>query len=146
MSIGRICSRDVDTADKQDSVLEAARRMRARQVGTLVVVDGQGRPMGLLTDRDIAMRVVAVGGDPSRTPVTEIMTAMPAVVLESASIESALGDMRVGRLRRLPVVNGEGLLVGIITLDDILTLLAEEFALIGGLIEREAPHATPDTR
>jgi CBS domain-containing protein len=68
------------------------------------------------------------------------MTPMPTAVLEDTSIESALGHMRVGRMRRLPVVNGAGTLVGIITLDDVLALLAEEFSLIGGLLEREAPH------
>ena len=68
------------------------------------------------------------------------MTPMPTTVLQDTSIESALGHMRVGRLRRLPVVNGSGALVGIVTLDDILALLAEEFSLIGGLLERETPH------
>ena len=146
MSVGHICTRQIDTAEPKESVVDAARRMHDRQVGTLVVVDERSRPMGLITDRDIAMRIVAAGGDGARTPVSEIMTAMPTVVLEDTSIESALGHMRIGRLRRLPVVNGAGALVGIITLDDILALLAEEFSLIGGLLEREAPHtriATP---
>ena len=141
MSVGRICSRDVDTADPRESVLEAARRMRDRHVGTLVVVDGEARPMGLITDRDIAMRVVADGSDAARMAVTDIMTPMPTVVLADTSLESALGHMRSGRLRRLPVVSGSGALVGIITLDDILALIAEEFSLIGTLLEREAPHA-----
>jgi CBS domain-containing protein len=143
MSVGRICTRDVDTAGPKESAVDVARRMRERQVGTVVVVDDRAQPMGLITDRDIAMRVVAAGREGVRTPVTDIMTAMPTAVLEDTSIESALGHMRVGRMRRLPVVNGAGALVGIVTLDDILTLLAEEFSLIGKLLEREAPHQLP---
>lgn len=139
MSVGRICVREVDTAGPKESALDAARRMRERQVGALVVVDDQARPMGLVTDRDIAMRVVAGGREAAQTPVLDVMTPMPTAVLEDTSIESALGHMRVGRMRRLPVVNGAGQLVGIITLDDVLALLAEEFSLIGGLLEREAP-------
>jgi CBS domain-containing protein len=140
MSIGRICTRDVDTAGARESVLEVARRMRDRQVGTLIVVDDEARPMGLITDRDIVTRSVASGREAARTPVADVMTTMPTTVLEDTPIESALGTMRVGRLRRLPVVNGVGALVGIVTLDDILALLAEEFSLIGGLLERETPH------
>jgi CBS domain-containing protein len=142
MSIGRICIREVDTAGPKESVLDIARRMRDRQVGTLVVVDDQARPMGLVTDRDIVTRAVASGREAALTPVVDIMTPMPTTVLQDSSIEAALGHMRVGRLRRLPVVSGSGALVGIITLDDILALLAEEFSLIGGLLERESPHPT----
>jgi CBS domain-containing protein len=140
MSIGKVCIREVDTAGPNETAVDAARRMRERKVGTLVVVDDQRRPMGLVTDRDIAMRVVAAGRDASRTPVTEIMTAMPTGILETMSIESALENMRSGRLRRLPVINGAGALVGIVTLDDILALISEEFSLIGGVIARESPH------
>lgn len=143
MSVGHICIRDVDTADAKESAADVARRMHERQVGTVVVVDDAARPMGLVTDRDIAMRIVAAGREADRTPVVDIMTAMPTGVLEDTSIESALGHMRVGRMRRLPVINGAGALVGIITLDDILALLAEEFSLIGSLLEREAPHRRP---
>jgi CBS domain-containing protein len=140
MSVGRICIRDVDTATGDESALTAARRMRDRSVGTLLVVDDHNHPMGLLSDRDLALRVIAQERDPARTPVSEIMTAMPMTILESSSIESALGHMRTGRFRRLPVVNGADELVGIITLDDILTLLAEEFSMVGALLERESPH------
>lgn len=140
MSVGRICSRDIDTADARETARDAARRMHERQVGSLVVVDDESRPMGLVTDRDIAMRVVAAGCDPANTRVDAIMTPMPTTVLEDTEIETALGHMRVGRLRRLPVVDGTGTLVGMVTLDDVLAFVAEEFSLIGGLLRREAPH------
>ena len=139
MSVGRICLREVDVAAATERVLEAARRMRERRVGTLVGVDDAGRPCGLLTDRDLALRVVAAGAHPHATSVGEVMTEHPRTVSESTAIESALSLMRSGSFRRLPVVNEEGKLVGIVTLDDILGLIAEEFALIGGLLQREAP-------
>jgi len=139
MSVARICVRQVDIAEASESVLEAACRMRERGVGTLVIVDDAGRPAGLLTDRDLALRVVAAGGDSRVTSVGDVMTAHPRTVSESTPIESALSLMRSGSFRRLPVVNEDAKLVGILTLDDVLGLLAEEFTLIGALLERQAP-------
>jgi CBS domain-containing protein len=141
MSIGRICLREVDLAEPGESVLEAARRMRERRVGTLVILDDAGKPVALVTDRDLVLRVLAAGGDPRAVSVGEVMTANPRTVSESTPIEFALSLMHSGSFRRLPVVNEDGKLVGIVSLDDILGLLAEEFALIGGLLEREAPCA-----
>jgi CBS domain-containing protein len=139
MPVGRICAREVDLAERGESVLEAARRMRDRRVGALVVVDDLGRPVGVVTDRDLALRVVADGGDSRTTSVGDVMTEGPKTVSEATPIESALGLMRSGSFRRLPVVNEDGKLVGIVALDDVLGLLAEEFELIGGLLHRETP-------
>jgi CBS domain-containing protein len=140
MSVGRICLRDVDIAEGGESVLEVARRMRDRLVGTIVVVDGEGRPVGLVTDRDLTVRVLADGKDPRTTRVEAAMTREPKVVSEETPIEAALARMRAGAFRRLPVVNRDGKLVGILSLDDVLALLAEEFGQIGALLERETPH------
>ena len=140
MSVGRICMRDVDTATAGESALTVARRLRDRGVGTLVVVDEHNHPMGLVSDRDLALRVLAQERDPARTQVVEVMTAMPMTILESSSVESALGHMRTGRFRRMPVVNGSDELVGIIGLDDILAFLAGEFSMVATLLERESPH------
>jgi CBS domain-containing protein len=140
MSVGRICTRDVDTAVADETVAVVARRMLDRQVGTLVVMDGGGRPVGLVSDRDLATRVVAAERDCARTRVDEVMTVMPMAVLETTPIETALAHMRNGRFRRLPVVDAAGELVGIVSLDDILELLAEEFSTIGALLRQESPH------
>src|SRR5262249_47092274 len=113
--------------------------VRDRGVGTLVVVNEQQQPMGLVSDRDLTLRVMAAARDPAMTPVVDVMTPMPMTVLESSSMESARAQMRMGCMRRLPVVNGMGRLVGVVALDDILALLAREFSLIGGLVEAEAP-------
>jgi CBS domain-containing protein len=143
MSVDRICLREVDLARGGESALDAARRMQERGVGTLVVVDDAGRPVGMLTDRDLALRVVAAGADPRATSVGEVMTPRPKTVSEGTPIESALSLMRSGAFRRLPVVNDVGELVGILSLDDVLGLLAEEFGLVRGLLEREAPPRAP---
>jgi CBS domain-containing protein len=139
MAAGELCRRDVDTANFDESALDAARRMRDRQVGTVVVVDG-GRPVGILTDRDLAVRVLAAGLDPQKTRVSEVMTPAPTTVTEDAQIATALGYMRAGRFRRVPVVGTDGRLCGILALDDVLAVVAAELAEIGPLLMREAPH------
>jgi CBS domain-containing protein/RNA polymerase-binding transcription factor DksA len=138
MSVGRICSREVIVARPGEAVEAAAQRMAGHAVGTLVVVDGDSRPIGILTDRDLVTRVLAHGLDARETPVDAVMTPHPTTISELAPIESALASMRAGRLRRLPVVDDAGRLVGIQSLDDALSLLAEELTIIGGLLEREA--------
>ena len=139
MSVGAICSREVDLIEATETATDAARRMQTRGVGTLIVVDGDERPIGLLTDRDLALRVLAAGKGPA-TAVRDIMTVSPEVVSESTPIEAALSLMRSARCRRLPVTDADDKLVGIIALDDILALLAEELEIVGGLLQREAPH------
>jgi CBS domain-containing protein len=139
MSIEPIYVRDVETVGPEEPVIAVARRMRDRRLGTVVVVDGQRKPMGIVSDRDVTVRLVAEGGDAARTPVREIMTAMPTTVLHDTSIEAALGCMRMGRVRRLPVVDGLGRLIGIVTLDDALRFLAEELGEVERLLQEEQP-------
>jgi CBS domain-containing protein len=139
MSVGRFCVRDVDLADEKETVWQAAERMHQRAVGTLVIVDDSQKPIGILTDRDLVERVLARGNDPNSTLVRDVMTAEPKTILEDASIGSALSLMRSGCFRRLPVVDTQDKLVGLLSLDDVLMLLAEEFATIGQVLERETP-------
>ncbi|MCA9240076.1 MAG: CBS domain-containing protein [Planctomycetales bacterium] len=139
MSVGQICVRQLDIISPLDSIRTAAARLRDHMVGSLIVAEPVGAPMGILTDRDIAVRVVAAGLDPDETNVQEVMTKAPRVVREDTPIEAALEQMRAGPHRRLPVVDDKGELVGVISLDDILDLLAEEFNLIGELLRRENP-------
>jgi CBS domain-containing protein len=146
MSVGRICTRYVDLADPEETVQAAARRMLERKVGTLVILDQVKRPVGLLTDRDLVLRVLAPGQDPRQTSVGAVMTKEPKTVTEGTPIEQALVLMRSGAFRRLPVVGGDGTLVGLISLDDILSLLAEEIQEVGTLVEREMPSGTESTR
>ena len=146
MSVGRICTRYVDLADADETVQAAARRMYERQVGTLVILNPAKEPIGILTDRDLVVRVLARGEDPRQAQVGEVMTKDSKTVSERTPIEQALSLMRSGSCRRLPVVGDDGTLVGLVSLDDILSLLAEEFAQVGTLVEKEMPSGTGSTR
>jgi CBS domain-containing protein len=139
MATGRNCIRTVDVIDPKESVQIAARRMFDRNVGSLVVVNEYSEPIGIVTDRDLAIRVLAEAKDAALTPVSEVMTATPHVVNETTEIEDLVRIMRSGPCRRLPVVNSLGQLIGLITLDDVLALLSEEFRSIGNLIRNETP-------
>jgi CBS domain-containing protein len=139
MTVGPICMREVDTTFEAEPVHVAAQRMHDRKVGTLVVVDEFQRPIGMLTDRDLAVRVVARGTDAFATTVGQAMTRGPRTVLQTSPIESALAAMRAAACRRLPVVDDDGKLVGLLSLDDILDLLAEEFGQIRTLLAAESP-------
>lgn len=139
MTVGRICKREVDLADELESVQVAAQRMNARNVGTLVVVDARNRPVGILTDRDLALRVLGEKRDPLTTEVRDVMTRGLRAVAEDTPIEDALAAMRARGVRRLVVVNEERELVGLVSLDDFLALLAEEFGVLGGLVAAASP-------
>lgn len=146
MNVGQICSRDVDLVEMEESVRDAARRMLERQVGTLLAVDAAERPIGLITDRDLAIRVLATGKDPAATPVRDVVTAPLRTVREDASVVDAVAAMRAGACRRLPVVDAAGKLAGIVSLDDVISTFAEELAAIARLLEREAPHPAANPR
>ena len=139
MTIERICQRNLDTAQAVESVRTAAQRMGTRNVGTLVVLDETSRPVGILTDRDVAVRVVGQGRDPYTTSVESVMTENLETVREDVSVEDALRRMRSRGVRRLPVTNRTGDCVGIVSLDDILAYLAKEFAVLSRLLETSTP-------
>jgi CBS domain-containing protein len=141
MTVAKICQREVDTAAPDESAQVAAQRMNSRSVGTLLVLDERKRPVGILTDRDLAIGVVGKGTDPAAALVREVMTPDPRTVAEETPIEDALALMRSRGVRRLPVVSRDGTLVGLVSLDDILGLLAEELRHVGQLIERSSPRA-----
>jgi CBS domain-containing protein len=113
--------------------------MERERVGNLVVVDEEKRPLGILTDRDVAVRCVANDLDPDGTPVSEVMTVPVSSVFEDTPIESALRLMAGTRARRSIVVNRDGALVGVLALDDVLDLLAEEAEAIGDLVRAQVP-------
>ena len=139
MAIGEICNREVVIAERGMDVPEAARLMRQYHVGTLVVVEqaaGQRRPVGIVTDRAIAIEIVAAGVSPTGLAVGDIMAGELVTVRESEGIFETVRYMRSRGVRRVPVVDNGGWLVGIVTLDDLLELLAEELSEMAGLISR----------
>ncbi len=140
MSIGAICNREVVIASKNETILEAADLMRKFHVGTLVVAKESeaGRiPIGILTDRDIVVEVIAKGMDVGELFVKEVMSSNPVTVRESDGISETLGLMVAKGIRRVPVVDDKGNLTGILSTDDVLDLLAEEFSDIAKLISHE---------
>jgi CBS domain-containing protein len=129
MNAGELCSREVVVAQRGTALVEAAKLMREQHVGTLVVVDERlpGRtPVGILTDRDIVVATVAKELDPRTLTVGEVMSAGVLVVREQDGVDDALRVMREKGVRRVPVVDGAGALAGILAIDDILELVAEE--------------------
>ena len=140
MSVGRICVREVDLAKPDEAVQVAAQRMNSRNVGSLLVLDEQSRPVGILTDRDLAIRVVGKGLNSLDTTVREVMSKVAGLgAQEDTPIETVLSRYAHGPYRRLPVVDHLGKLVGLVSLDDILDLLSEEFGEIGRLVRHESP-------
>lgn len=101
------------------SVADAARVMRDRRVGCLVVLR-DGRPVGVVTDRDLALRVLADGKEPRKLTIADVVTYDPIVVGVGDGLETALEKMRVHGVRRLPIVNAEGMAVGVVTADDVM--------------------------
>lgn len=142
MSVGRLCSRVVATATPEESARVAARRMAEHDVGTLVVVepDSLSRAVGIVTDRDLAVRCVAGMRDPESTKVGELMSTPVHAIDEDTPIEEALRQMAGAGTRRLVVTGSGQRMVGILSLDDVLELLIGETASIGQLLHKQQPH------
>jgi CBS domain-containing protein len=128
MSLEEICRRRVFTVAPKASAEEAARRMARKHVGALIVIDGKRRPVGIVTDRDLTMLVLARGRPGKTTLVEQVMTREPATIHVEAGIADATALMREHGVRRLPVVDARGVLFGIVSFDDILSLLGEELS------------------
>jgi CBS domain-containing protein len=139
MSVGRICVREVCIARPDETACAGAERMRDQCVGCLIVVDEDSEPVGIVTDRDLAVRVLAAGHDGAKVTLGEVMTPGPRVVDQEASIEDSVALMRRAGIRRLPVVDSVGALAGLVTLDDVLDLLSEELGDIGRLLTLQGP-------
>ena len=140
MKIGEICSRAVVIANNDLSVIEVAKLMRAYHVGSVVVVDGMGdsaRPVGMITDRDLVIEVLAQEVPLEAVKLEDIMTRDPIIAREDEDLWETLQQMRDRGVRRCPVVNTQGLLVGLVSIDDMLDLLAAELSDLVKLIYRE---------
>jgi CBS domain-containing protein len=141
MTAGDICRRDVVVAPKTEMIVDAAKRMRTSHVGDLVVIEnrnGRHLPIGIVTDRDIVISVVA--GDPDHINyllVSDVMSNDLVTAREHESIEAGLKRMEEHGVRRLPVVDADGMLVGILTLDDILQYLTGQQNELVALVARE---------
>jgi CBS domain-containing protein len=111
--------------------------MLSRKVGALVMVNGRGKPLGIVTDRDITVKVVALGIDPALVRVGALTRRQPTVIAEDAGVLDATRLLSRRGVRRLPVVDRAGRLVGILSLDDLLMLIGSELGHIASTLANE---------
>lgn len=141
---GEICSRAVAVGYPSLALNEAARLMRARHVGCLVVVEeaavGENLVVGIVTDRDIAMSVVAADRDPHSLRVGDVMTRDVVTAREQDSVLDLLASMRRRKVRRVPVTTARDLLVGIVTLDDVLAVMAQQLQAAAAAVMAATAH------
>jgi CBS domain-containing protein len=136
MPIESLLRRPVCTLPPDATCQEAAQLLRDEGVGCVVVAQDQ-RPLGIVTDRDLVVRVMASGLDPEKTPLREAMSREPVFLAHRRSLGELVATMRQQRIRRVPVVNDEGRLEGVVTLDDLLPLLAGQLADLAEAIRSE---------
>ena len=143
MSIGAVCNREVTIARAIESLQTTAELMQARRVGSIVVCneveESKRTPIGILTDRDIALAVLRYGKGLDELVIGQAMTRNPLVLQEGEEAEGAIERLRERAVRRAPVVDSHGFLIGIISSDDLLELIAEELDAIARLIRRQRP-------
>lgn len=149
MPVSEICNREVVVVQRNDTALEAAKLMRQHHVGDVLVVEdrnGVRVPVGIVTDRDLIMEIMAPELDGAVITVGDIMAQELATVKGSTGIFEAIQYMRQKAVRRLPIVNEGGGLIGILALDDLLELLSEELLEITKLVRNEQQKETRSRR
>jgi len=140
MRIGGIATLEAVHCKREASVLEAALLMRKHHVGDLIVVDevaGALSPVGMLTDRDIVVSLVAEGLDATIIEAGDIMSPELLAASEDADVHETIERMRFKGVRRMPVINASGNLVGIISVDDLMEFLAEEMTELSRISLRQ---------
>lgn len=140
MDVNLISNPNVATVAARQDVAEAAKLMREQHVGDLIVVEPRGGalvPVGILTDRDIVVGVIAKGVAPEAVTVGDTMARSLLTIREDSSLEYALREMRRYGVRRAPVVRANGDLVGVIAVDDIIQHLSVQLSRLADLIRLE---------
>lgn len=140
MQIGTVCTREVVHCNRDTTAREMAQLMRRRHVGDLLVAelrDGRLTPVGIVTDRDLVVEVMATGVSADTTTAADLMISSLVSVQESDAVDEAIERMAVAGVRRLPVVDAHGALVGVLSVDDVLTVLAKQLGDIGRIARRQ---------
>ena len=129
------------TATRDESVVDAARRMAELGVGDLIVVDDRGgavHPVGIVTDRDLVVKFLTRSDcAPGATTLGEVMRADLVTASEEDDVETVLATLRRHGIRRVPIVDRHGALQGIISLDDLVGWMSEQLHVAVALIERQ---------
>jgi CBS domain-containing protein len=137
MSVNTLCSQNVAMVAPGDGVIDAARLMREKHVGDLIVVEhraGQRVPVGILTDRDIVVGIVARGASADDLTVADVMSSELLKIRVEESIEYALREMRRAGVRRVPVVDGSDDLIGVLSIDDVIDHLAVQLGHVADIV------------
>ena len=150
MTIGEICTRVTVFTTRETTVADAAKLMRQHHVGSLVVVEdvngGKRVPVGIVTDRDAVVEVMATGLDPATITVGDIMSQELVTARETEGVLETMQIMRYKGVRRLPIVGKTGELIGIVSIDDLLEVMAEELSELAKIVAREQAHETATRR
>lgn len=140
MHIGEICTRSVVTCRRDASATELAQLMRDHHVGDVIVVDeleGQVTPVGVVTDRNLLVEVMAKGVNPDLLRADDLIANEIVTVFESEAVYDAIWHMRGKGIRRLPVVDAHNHLRGVLTADDVTKFLAEELMEVARIAPRQ---------
>jgi CBS domain-containing protein len=143
MSLQKFCQRPVVTISPEQTIAEACRLLRDKNVGCLVATE-QEQLRGILTDRDIALKVTGEKKDPQQTKVRDVMTARPISIAVNKTLHDLTTLMHSRHVRRIPIVDQGDKVVGMVTLDDLLILLGEELTdlsqgVAGALFRKPEP-------
>lgn len=139
MRVSELCTRSVSWCEPQTSVVDAARIMRETHLNNVIVAEqrnGRRFPLGVLTDRDIVIQIVAKEVDSKTVVVADIMSREIFTVDEDEPVREAAERMRFKGVRRLPVVDKQGAMIGVIAMEDLLRNLAEELTAIAAVTPR----------
>ncbi len=136
MPVRDYCQPAVRTVGPEETARFMAQHMDRADVGCLVVVE-EGRPTGIVTDRDLALTLLCDGRDAGAVTAGELATRVPVAIHENAPLAEALHTLRQNGVRRLPVVDDAGKLTGILTADDLLKALALELSGLGGALSAQ---------
>jgi CBS domain-containing protein len=140
MRIGEICTREVVFCKRNTSALEAAELMRKNHAGDLVVVDGPNGervPVGIITDRDLVIEVMAMDVDPRAITVGDVMALELVVATEEEDVYQIIDRMNAKGVRRIPVVNAKGGLEGIVSFDDLVEFLGGTLIDLSRVVRRQ---------
>jgi CBS domain-containing protein len=138
MPVIDVARTEVMTASRDQSAGNLATVMQEETVGS-VVIEEDDQPVGIVTDRDLVLEVLEPRREASEVTAGEIMTETPVTVRDDAGVFDAIRKMHEESVRRMPVVDGDGLLAGIVTLDDLVVMLSDEMDTLAGIIEAESP-------
>jgi predicted transcriptional regulator len=136
MKVQEIFTRGTVHIPQERNLQEAAQQMRQQHVGALIVTDGSAtnRLLGIVTDRDIVLKAVAVGAPPRETSVGDVMSTGVATVAESDEVVDAMQTMFSHGVRRLAVTDSANAVIGVVSLDDVIESLVRDWVLLASIV------------